>query len=521
MEDAVVMLEQSDGTRRRRSLLNTQLVALLAYSVILVAASAVHTFWRDESQAWLIARASSGLHSLLHNSRYEGHPPLWFLILYVITRLTWNVEWMKLPNFVSAMVAAILIIRAKGPHFAVRLGLLFSYYMLFEYGVIARNYMIGIALLLSAITLLKRKQPAIIPIALLLSLAALTSLPALIVATCLFAFFLYQAIAAAGYPKLGLFPADRIWAIALGAAFFALCVLVSFATIRPPVDSGVLLDIYGRGASVVGRALMSGFWLGQGYLAIPDWRHNFWEARQWSPATSLVISIFGYTALLGFTSYLRKRAVRWFFLAATGCLMAELIACAAIAQRHLGWFFVVFMLAVLLDDRDSTEGRSPKPILPRLLPPILVAVTLICQVTVGLFATGLGFRYPFSSSKQVANFIRQEHLEQATLVSKPFYTAESVLAYLQRDSAYDLQRHQYLPFVIWDREEFSDRRAPPNGGIFHSLGQHGVSPILITEMPLTPSETTELNVKFLASFTDAICSPDGYYLYTERNASGH
>jgi hypothetical protein len=520
MEPAVMTLEQSNGTIRRHSLSKAQLLALLAYSVILLAATAVHTFWRDESECWLIARASSSLSSLLHNTRYQGHPPLWYFILYVITRMTWNVEWMKLPNFISAVVAAILIMRAKGPHLAIRLGLVFSYYMLFEYGVIARNYMIGIALLLSAVTLMKRKQSAIIPIVILLSMAALSSLPALIVATCLFAFYLCQLIAAAEYPRVRLSLADPR-ATALAAAFFGLSVLVSLAMMRPPADS-ILRDTFSRGRpGFVDRALMSGFWLGRGYLAVPDWQHNFWEARHWSGATSLLIAMFGYAALLGFSSYLRNRSVQWFFLVATGCLMVEVVACAAIAQRHLGWFFIVFMVALLLDDKDSTECRTRKPILAKPLPALLVAVTLICQVTVGFFAIAMGFKYPFSSSKRVANYIRQQHLEQATLVSKPFYTAESVLAYLQRDYAYDLQRHQYMPFVIWDREEFFDRRAQPDARIFHSLGQHGVSPILITETPLTSSETTELNVKPLASFTDAICSPDAYYLYTERDARRH
>ena len=136
------------------------MASFFAYALLLFFATLKHTFWRDEAEAWMVARSSSTVLSLLHNSRYEGHPPLWYLVLYGLSRFSWNPDWMKLPNFLFAIVAVGLILTAFRLSLPVRLGLIFSYYMLFEYGLLTRNYMFGIVFLLAAVTVLRRRDEA-------------------------------------------------------------------------------------------------------------------------------------------------------------------------------------------------------------------------------------------------------------------------------------------------------------------------------------------------------------------------
>src|SRR5689334_1095494 len=49
-----------------------------------------HGMWRDELQAWLIARDSASVGDLFFNLRYEGHPGLWHILLWLLSRLTTN-----------------------------------------------------------------------------------------------------------------------------------------------------------------------------------------------------------------------------------------------------------------------------------------------------------------------------------------------------------------------------------------------------------------------------------------------
>ncbi len=47
-----------------------------------------HPLWQDEWQAWLVVRDSPSLFELFRNLRYEGHPALWYLVLYPLSRVT-------------------------------------------------------------------------------------------------------------------------------------------------------------------------------------------------------------------------------------------------------------------------------------------------------------------------------------------------------------------------------------------------------------------------------------------------
>lgn len=45
-----------------------------------------HEKWRDEAQAWLLAR-DLNINDLINQMSYEGHPPLWHLILMPFAKL--------------------------------------------------------------------------------------------------------------------------------------------------------------------------------------------------------------------------------------------------------------------------------------------------------------------------------------------------------------------------------------------------------------------------------------------------
>src|SRR5215510_31505 len=55
-----------------------------------------HEMWRDELQAWLVARDSQSLLDLIHNVRYERSPALWQICLRLLTYFTINPIAMQL-----------------------------------------------------------------------------------------------------------------------------------------------------------------------------------------------------------------------------------------------------------------------------------------------------------------------------------------------------------------------------------------------------------------------------------------
>ena len=61
-------------------------IALLATALLIVNA-AHREMWHDEINAFEIALHSPTLPALFHNLHYEGHPPLWYLLLWFASSL--------------------------------------------------------------------------------------------------------------------------------------------------------------------------------------------------------------------------------------------------------------------------------------------------------------------------------------------------------------------------------------------------------------------------------------------------
>ena len=490
-----------DASSRRSGLSLGAMLPFAGYTLLLLLLTWKHTFWRDETEVWLIARASGTVRELLHNIRYEGHPPLWYLVQWGLTRFTTNVEWMKLPNFLAAVAAAAMLLTARRLPLWARLGIVFSYYMVFEYGVIARNYMIGIVFLVAAARLMTRRARQSVAVPFLLSLAALTSLPALVVATGMGALYLWFVWRARGDSFLAALGGVRI----AGILLYTVCALLAAATIRPPADSGLLLESKPPHLGLVTKVAVAGQIVTKAYVPIPLLQPKFWNTLLMDRIGFRPEALLGLLLIVALVLFFRGTPVRWFFLGASAIEVAQMLFSGRAMERHLGWLFVIFVLALLLDEPAEGAGwRRP-----------LLAGVLACQVAAGGVAVAYSLKYPFSTSKQAAKFLVDNGMDRRALAFEPFFVGQSVLSYLPGTTGYSLEEHRTLPFVLWDRREFVTRRPAPGIDELREAGSAGAPALLITEKPLAPSDAARLQVKLLASFDDAVCPLDNYYIYDQ------
>jgi len=485
---------------------------VLLDAVLLSIATLRHTFWRDETQAWLIARDSGSLTSLLHNLRYEPHPPLWHLLLYGITRLSWNPEWMKLPNWICAVVAAGLVLTCRRLSGSARIGIAFSYFFLFEYGVIDRNYMLGVVLLVGATLLAtgaSRGKRWAVPI--LLSLAALSSLPALILAGGVMAVYLVRELDIP--PRSGHTTTSRMLRADLIASTMLVGVsfVVALLMIRPPADTGLFLSVTRHATGASALFLRCGRSLTSAYMPVPVLAHQFWDSNIFYPPShrlDALFDLFGWALLAGFAVYLRRPLARGFYLVGSGVLMLQLKIAGSVGVRHLGWLFICLVLALHMEHADGAMGETVRPRWQRSM----LSVVLLCQVYSGLFAVAVSLRYPFSSSREVVAYLHSQNLDSAPLVIEPDYVGSSVLAYLQRPTAYDLEQHGMASFVTFNRDEVLNQHNPSRAELDEISGGRGAT-VLITGTRLTAEQVEGLKVHLLAAYDDAINPYDVYYVY--------
>ena len=67
--------------------------------------------WRDELQAFTVAAASNTPLDLFAKLKYEGHPGLWHLLLWVVTRFTTDPVAMRVLHLVIALGDWVLVWR--------------------------------------------------------------------------------------------------------------------------------------------------------------------------------------------------------------------------------------------------------------------------------------------------------------------------------------------------------------------------------------------------------------------------
>ena len=140
----------------------TALVLLLQAVLVLR-----HEPFVDEWQALQIAVQSPGLTALLANLRYEGHPPLWYLLLRGVANIAGPRHALAAAALPLAWTTQALILwRSPFPRW-LRLLIALGEPVLFEYGAISRSYTLGVMLVFWAVAAWRSRRWFWLPLALL------------------------------------------------------------------------------------------------------------------------------------------------------------------------------------------------------------------------------------------------------------------------------------------------------------------------------------------------------------------
>lgn len=116
-------------------------LSFIAYMAVVAVVMYFHEPWFDEAQSWLIARDSSFADLLTLRPHYEGHPPLWTLLLSIPakTGVPYEIGLKGVQFLCAALLGGWLIFRAPFNRLTIAL-LPFTYFICFQYGVTARPY---------------------------------------------------------------------------------------------------------------------------------------------------------------------------------------------------------------------------------------------------------------------------------------------------------------------------------------------------------------------------------------------
>lgn len=392
------------------------LIAPAGYVIFMWVAITHHEPWADEAQAWLLARDLNPI-TLMRFLPYEGTPGLWHLLLMAPAKLL-PYATMNIISAAMAGVATYLLLRHSPFPLVVKLLLPFTYFLFFQYGVVARNYALMPPLMfLVALKYPERHTNPYRFMGLLFLMANVSAHGYLIAGALMLLSFLDLV-----RKRQELDSKTRRTNLISLAAFGILMALVAF-TLRPPPD---------RTAAPMGEA--SGPWafFKEAGIMLKESMGN---------SVPLVI-----VAMLISLWFFQRRRVLGLYLLPTFWIIA-FSAYVYSAAWHQGILFLVwvFVFWIALQQREESDMREHWI---RILALSVLVVVSAVQISWSIKSVRSDFKDPYSGSKAAAKYIKAHSLDDKVVWGYGFATI-ALLPYFDRN-IYDNYHGGLKPsFWLW------------------------------------------------------------------------
>jgi hypothetical protein len=379
---------------RPRLWLAAEISVVLTYAALVFTGAWAHEPWFDEAQSWLLARDLAPLDLIVHHLRYEGHPPLWYLLLRGAMALGLRYDGLNHFSACIAIVGVVLLIRLRSIPLFLRALLPFTYFVAWQYAVIARSYVLALPILMSVAAIYHRRTERLLTFtALLIALANVSVHLACVAAALVALYALDIVVGAQARPRWG--------RAGMAALLFLANTLFLLLILRVPTDLYI--------AKHLDFEFRLGDMLRAGWIALA----NGFFGPNWSSALLLlVISVWLFTT----------RSLRVLLLPLLALLPVYSIYRNA---WHEGLFILVFLFAVVVAFQTEQGAKVPETAARRATY-YAACVVLIVFAVRQISWTAATFRYdlraPYSGARDAARYLRQHDLADAHLFAFGFGT---------------------------------------------------------------------------------------------------
>jgi hypothetical protein len=461
-----------------------------------------HEQWRDEMQALTLVRSCSSIFDIPQATRYEGHPLLWFILLYIINSFTSSIFTIQLVHWLIMTTGVFVFLRYASLDFVYKVLIIFGYYFVFEYTAFFRNYAAGITLLFIAMVLLQRQK---------------------LVTAAAFVFLALQANIFAVFLGIALWFTVSLYfyrqykrPILIGSLIVMAGVLISFFYMIPPADTGINPGIM-HNVPRSRPALI--FW--NGLVPLSKTNLHFWN-KNIIQSNALIIVAAVVTLYFCLLCIRRSFFATLFFIVVLLQVLPFTFLKFSGSTRHHGHILIAFIMALWLS--KMLPRTLPKTALsnwyakifdyPRVdqVSHFFLLLLFIANVFAGTVASYFDYRYSFSKGREVAGYLRDHQLANHFIISDPD-EGTSTIAMLLGRKFYSPLSDLFYNTVTWNNKR---KIKPTHEQVLHILQNkrrelHNV--LLITSYPVMDTLLQQTNTRLLTSFKPAIEATEEFYLY--------
>jgi len=468
-----------------------------------------HEMWRDEMQAWMLAADSRSPAELLHNMRYEGHPALWHLLVFAISRFTRRPEAMQLLHLLVAAASVWLFARFAPFSARARALFAFGYFPLYEYGIISRNYALGVLLVLAFCAVRSARPRAWLAQGAILAALTQTNPYAWILSAVLATMAVFDGLRDAEARRAA---ASRPWQPVLAAALFAAAGGAAVLQMLPPADGGYAVgwrSWWDANGAVTVLATVA-----HADLPLPDvgsfaaWNTSLLWRLGYGPMAAVGVALIAAAA----ASLRRTPGALFLYLSGTAAYLA-FTYCKYFGQlRHHGHHFLLLVACLWLAWGKGGSDRGREALLTGLLLVHLAAGAVLYSLDLGL---------PFSASKAAAEVLRANGLAAAPIAATQDNLVSPVSGYLGRP-LYFLESRNLGRFILWNKQRLERLSAEETCNRLREwLARTGGATVLMSTRP-PPTCGPELDMALVAEVPQGMAPRERYWVLVVRElAAGH
>lgn len=478
-------------------------VIWLLYAILLGLGLAHHEIWMDEAHHWLVPRDSDTIWEMLGSLRYEGHPGLWNIFLYLATFLSKQVWIMQLLHGILA-TSTIYLIAVQSPFSTwIKCLLPFGYFTLFEYGMISRNYALAFLLAFLFVLEVKKENSSFLRLMIYLALLANTHLLGFCLSLLLCLYIRWKE----ALPRIG------------PITIYLLGLTLAIGQIIPPGDHPMVTGLdWGKMTawSSIKQVILV---FQEGFFPLHDFnRHHFWHTN-WLEIQNIDLARwFSLAIALLPLWFFRKqpRAVLLFYGVAGGVILLSALKGVNYERFH-GFIYMSFLLLLWLENSILELSKD------RVLS-IFLGLVLSVQLLGGAHAYYQDWKHPFSESRHTAAYLQSLEDESVPIIGG-YCFGEALQAYLPRLQYPEHPEESFCRWEVFSPEYLEELQTEDyyTRLLRYFLPLNAPKAILISHQPLDLSNAPilrqyqgqdyELQFTPLPNFTDNLKQMEAFYLY--------
>ncbi|MDY8138868.1 hypothetical protein [Aquimarina sp. 2201CG5-10] len=476
-----------------------------------------HELWLDEAHHWLLARDSTSFSNLIINTRYEGHPILWNILLYFISRFSLNPFWMQLLHIIISSLAVFIFFKNAPFSRLFKIFFIFGYFMFFEYNLLSRNYSLGVLFLFLACCIYSSRKEKFLLFAIVLTIANNTHAIFIVITTCLLFTVLMEGIQKNGFQiskKTG-----------FGLTIFVLGTLLAVIQIIPPTDTTFFQRIDDLSMlQKIPKSLITFF---KGVFFIPDFRTiHFWNTHLIVNLNKSVAAILGILSFfIPYLLFYKNRIVLTYtYLAIIGTGVFFFITQLS-APRYFGINYLIIISGLWMNHYHTFTKNRFNSLLSKIsvdgVKNVIIYSILTIQLISGILAYSIEIAKPFTSSKQVITFLNKHNLSHKVIATVAC-DGTALSSYLERP-VFFTNSNKYQSYCIWGDPIINTSLSKESiieslQGLLNTLDE---TLIFISYQPIFNINSGDdwkiidekIKYKFLKSFEESIINKGDYYIY--------